>query len=246
VANAGTTNTGAVDPMHALADLCEREGLWLHVDAAYGGFAVLTESGKNALAGMERADSVTLDPHKWLYVPFECGCLMAKNPRRLFETYSIFPEYLRDVQANWDAGEINFADYGEQLSRYNRAIKVWFNVNYFGLDAICGAIQKNMDLAERAEKLVRNTPTLEVLSPAQLGVFCFRARPQNMSDEKELNRLNREILNRIVSAGKYFISSTNLDGKHALRICVLGFRTAEPDIDGLVGDIAALAASETR
>ena len=239
VASAGTTNTGAIDPLHEVANLCEREKIWMHVDAAYGGFAVLTEGGGAAMSGIERADSITLDPHKWLYVPFECGCLMAKNPRKLFDTYSIFPEYLKDVRAKGE--EINFADYGEQLTRYNRAIKVWVSVNYFGLDAIRSAIQKCMDLAKRAESLVNRSATLEVLSPAELGIFCFRARPAGVSDAKELDELNERILNAVVAEGKYFISSTRLNGAYSLRICVLGYRTNESDIDGLMESVERLA-----
>jgi glutamate/tyrosine decarboxylase-like PLP-dependent enzyme len=178
VASAGTTNTGAIDPMHETADLCEREKVWMHVDAAYGGFAVLTDEGRRALDGMARADTITLDPHKWLYVPFECGCLMAREPRRLWETYAIFPEYLKDVQGRgsgeWADREINFADYGEQLTRYNRSLKIWLSVNYFGIDAFRSTIQRTMDLARLGEQTVRNTPGLELLSPAQMGIFCFR------------------------------------------------------------------------
>jgi glutamate/tyrosine decarboxylase-like PLP-dependent enzyme len=175
VANAGTTNTGAVDPLHAVADLCQREGVWMHIDAAYGGFAVLTSDGSRALAGIERADSVTLDPHKWLFVPFECGSLLLREPRRLKAAFQIFPEYLADAQSGHEA--VNFADYGEQLTRYSRAIKVWISVRYFGTDAIRDAIDRGVELARRLEQRVRETPPLEVVSPAQFGVVCFRVRP---------------------------------------------------------------------
>src|SRR5438874_8455442 len=175
VASAGTTNTGAVDDLVGIGDLCAREALWLHVDAAYGAFAALTARGRELLRGIERADSIVLDPHKWLFVPFECGCLLARDPATLKAAFHIFPEYLKDVQPGHE--EVNFADYGEQLSRYARALKVWLSVRYFGLAAIREAIDRGVRLAEHIERLVRQELLLELLSPAQLGIVCFRARP---------------------------------------------------------------------
>lgn len=242
VASAGTTNTGAIDPLNAVADYCERENIWMHVDAAYGGFAVLTKRGRKALDGIGRADTVTLDPHKWLYVPFECGCLLARQPRRLFDTFAIFPEYLKDVRAQGE--EVNFADYGEQLSRYNRAIKVWLSVNYFGVDAIAGAIDTTMDLAQFAESLVRKSENVEVLSPAQLGIFCFRARPRGLDDESAVDRLNEKVLARLNASGRYFISTTRLNGRLSLRICVLGFRTSQTTVENLIRDTELYALEE--
>jgi glutamate/tyrosine decarboxylase-like PLP-dependent enzyme len=236
VANAGTTNTGSVDPLHEIATLCERERLWMHIDAAYGGFAILTETGRKALPGIERADSVTLDPHKWLFVPFECGCLLARDPTRLKAAFQIFPEYLADVQTGH--GAVNFADYGEQLTRYARALKIWMSVRYFGTDAIRDAIDQAMRLARRLEQRVRETRPLEVLSPGRFGIVCFRVRPNGMTDGPALDALNERVLNKVVAAGRYFISSTRLRGAFSLRACILGFRTAEEDIDGLVRAVA--------
>jgi aromatic-L-amino-acid decarboxylase len=239
VANAGTTNTGSVDPLHDIATICERENVWMHVDAAYGGFAILTETGRRALAGIERADSVTLDPHKWLFVPFECGCLLVRDPHRLKAAFQIFPEYLADAQSGHEA--VNFADYGEQLTRYSRALKVWMSVRYFGADAIRDAIDRGMMLARRLEQGVRESPLLEVVSPARFGIVCFRVRPEGTSEDTALDALNERVLARVVGDGRYFISSTRLRGAFALRACVLGFRTAEEDIDGLVRAVAAAA-----
>ena len=235
VANGGTTNTGAVDPLHALADLCERERLWLHVDAAYGGFGVLTTRGREMLSGLGRADSVTLDPHKWLFIPFECGCLLARDPRRLADIFRIYPEYLKDAESSGD--EINFADYGEQLTRYSRALKVWLSVSYFGTDAIAGAIDEGMDLAALTEELVEAAPDLEVLSPARFGICCFRAHPRGIDDAAALDHLNERILTTVNAGGRYFISSTRLDGAYSLRVCVLGYRTTADDIRGLIADV---------
>ena len=238
-ANGGTTNTGAVDPLQALADLCARERLWLHVDAAYGGFAVLTPRGRTMLDGIHRADSVTLDPHKWLFVPFECGCLLARDPRRLADVFRIYPEYLRDSESAGE--EINFADYGEQLTRYSRALKVWLSVGYFGTRALGQAIDGGMDLASEAERLVRADPELELLSEAQFGICCFRARPTDVAGAQELDELNERILGQVNAGGRYFISSTRLRGVYSLRICVLGYRTTVDDIRGLVAEIGAYA-----
>jgi glutamate/tyrosine decarboxylase-like PLP-dependent enzyme len=239
VASAGTTNTGAVDPLHEVADLCEAEDVWLHVDAAYAGFSTLTRRGREALDGIGRADSITLDPHKWLYVPFECGCLLAREPHRLRDAFAIFPDYLKDVEA---AGEqVNFADYGEQLTRYSRALKVWLSVSYFGTNAIASTIDRTMDLAVYAERLVRAQPDLEVLSPAQFGILCFRAHPRGLDDPVALDALNERINAAVNAGGRHFISSTRLNGAFSLRICILGYRTAERDVEALVRSVAAMA-----
>jgi glutamate/tyrosine decarboxylase-like PLP-dependent enzyme len=235
VANAGTTNTGAVDPLPELADLCQGEKLWLHVDAAYAGFAMLTDPGRAALRGIERADSVTLDPHKWLFVPFECGCLLAREPRALEAAFSVHPEYLADVRAR--EHEVNFADYGEQLTRGPRALKVWLSVRYFGLAAIRDTIARGIAMAEYAESQLRQDSSMEILSPAQFGVLCFRSRARRGESREELNARNERINARVNGTGKFLMSSTVLRGKYALRICTHGFRTNASDIDSLIETI---------
>src|SRR5215469_16618611 len=154
-ASAGSTNTGAVDPLGDLADVCTAEGLWLHVDAAYGGFAALAAKGRTVLAGIERADSVTLDPHKWLFQPMECGSVLIRDGAQLERTFAIHPDYLDDNAAHGD-GEVNFADRSLQLSRGFRALKIWVSVQTFGLAAFRAAIQRNLELAEFAQALVRS------------------------------------------------------------------------------------------
>jgi len=240
VASGGTTNTGAIDPLPALAELCRREELWLHVDGAYGGFAALTPSGREALAGIGRADSVSLDPHKWLYVPFECGSLMAREPARLLDAFHILPDYLRDLGTG--AGEVNFADYGEQLSRYSRALKVWLCVSFYGTDALAAAIEASMGRAALAERLVRATPGLELLAPARLGVCCFRARPAGLEDPAALDALNQRVLERVNGNGRFFLSTTRLGDRLALRVCTCGWRTTDEDIRAMVAEVAAAAA----
>ena len=230
VASAGTTNTGAIDDLSGIAALCEREALWLHVDAAYGAFAAVTSRGTEMLHGIERADSVVLDPHKWLFVPFECACLLARDPAKLKSAFHIFPEFLKDVAPGEE--EVNFADYGEQLSRYSRALKIWFSVRTFGLAPIRAMIERGITLAEYAESLVRREALLEVLSPAQLGILCFRAHPRGVDDPAALDTLNERINARVNE--RFLISSTKINGQFSLRMCTHNWRTSESDIDELI------------
>ena len=239
VASAGTTNTGAIDPLDELADLCAEEKVWLHADAAYGGFAALTERGKEAMRGLGRCDSVALDPHKWLFVPFECGSLLVRAPEKLREAFQVLPDYLRDVAAGEDG--VNFADYGEQLTRQSRALKVWLGVRYFGVRAIRAEIDRAMDMAMHAERVIRSQPVLELLAPAQLGVVCFRARPVGMDDPAELDAFNERINAAVSQGGRFLISSTRLRGAFSLRICVLSFRTTTEDVTALIEEVVGHA-----
>ena len=241
-ATAGATNTGAVDPLHEIADFAASEKLWLHTDSAYAGFSVLTDRGRRLLDGLGRADSLTLDPHKWLYVPFECGCLMVRDPARLESAFSVHPEYLQDVRVR--EAEVNFSDYGEQLSRYARALKVWFSVQYFGTAAIRDAQDRAMALADLAEKLVRESPDLEVLTPAQFGIVCFRVRPRGMDDVQTLNALNERVNERVNRTGFVLMSSTRLRGALSLRLCIPGYRTREEDIRAVLDLVRTTAAQE--
>jgi glutamate/tyrosine decarboxylase-like PLP-dependent enzyme len=226
--NAGATSTGAVDPLPELAALCRERGVWFHIDAAYGGFAALTERGRRWLAGIEQADSVTLDPHKWLYQPFECGCLLVRAGRRLREAFRIQPDYLKDTEA---AGqEVNFSDLGVQLSRTSRALKLWMSLQYFGVDAFRAAIDRAIDLALFAQARIQASGQLELLSPARLGVVCFRRRPQGM-DEDGLERLNQQLAEALAASGHGLVSSTRLGGRFALRMCVLNHTSRAQDVE---------------
>ena len=241
-ATAGATNTGAVDPLHALADFTRDEKLWLHTDSAYAGFSVLTKSGRELLDGLGRADTLTLDPHKWLYVPFECGCLLARDPSKLEAAFSVHPEYLHDVRAR--DTEVNFSDYGEQLTRYSRAMKVWVSVQYWGTAAIAAAQEYGMALAELAERLVREAPELEVLSPARFGIVCFRVHPKGMDDRESLNAFNERVNDAINKTGFVLMSSTQLRGVFSLRLCIPGHRTREEDVRAVIGLVRSTATAE--
>jgi aromatic-L-amino-acid/L-tryptophan decarboxylase len=228
-ANAGATNTGAVDPLPPLADYCAREGIWLHVDAAYGGFAVLTPRGRELLAGLERADSIAMDAHKWLFQPFEAGCLMVKDVAKLEAAFKVQPEYLQDTQ--WGPEHPNFSDRGLQLTRQFRALKVWMSIQTFGLAAFRRAVAKGMDLAERAEEYVRASDLLEIANPASLGVVCFRYHPRGASwAPARLEALNRQVQARVIDTGTAFMSSTRLRGSYSLRFCILNHRTTWQDV----------------
>ncbi|HVX41512.1 MAG TPA: aspartate aminotransferase family protein [Gemmatimonadaceae bacterium] len=241
VGSAGTTNTGAVDPLPALAAVCARERLWLHVDAAFGGFAALTPRGAELLRGIEQADSVTLDPHKWFFVPFECGCLLARDPRKLEEAFSVHPEYLTDVRAR--EHEVNFADYGEQLTRSSHALKVWLSVHYYGLAELREAIARGIHRAEYAEALLR-ARGFEILSPAQLGIVCFRAKPEGMEDAAAIDVLNEHINTRVNETGRFLMSSTKLRGQFSLRLCTQVHRMTDDDIEAVVAEIESARAAE--
>src|SRR4051794_5996177 len=225
-ANAGATNTGAVDPLHALADFCHEQGMWLHVDAAYGGFASLSERGRRDLAGIERADSVTLDPHKWLYQPIECGCVLVRDGNLLQKAFTIDPDYLADRKND----EVNFSDRGLQLTRTSRALKIWLSLNLFGTGAFRTAIERSMELAQMAEQHVRRSPTLDLLSPASLGIVCFRRNFDGVEDEESIARLNARLVTAFEETGRGLVSSTRLHGTYAIRMCVMNHTTGLDDV----------------
>ncbi len=238
--SAGSTNTGAVDPLEDLADICAGEGLWLHVDAAYGGFAALTPKGRAALAGIDRADSVTLDPHKWLFQPMECGSVLIRDGACLERTFAIHPDYLDGNHTHGD-GEVNFADRGLQLSRGFRALKVWVSVQTFGLAAFRAAIQRNMELAELAEALVRSDDRLTLMAPATLGIVCFR-RDWPGCDETETERLGMTLVDALERSGAGLVSSTRLAGRHAIRLCILNPTSSEGDVRRVIEHFAGASA----
>ncbi len=239
-ASAGSTNTGAVDPLGDLADVCTAEGLWLHVDAAYGGFAAVTAKGRAALAGIDRADSVTLDPHKWLYQPMECGCVLIRDGARLERTFAIHPDYL-DSDAAQGAGEVNFADRGLQLSRGFRALKVWVTVQTFGLAAFRAAIQRNLDLAEYAETLIRSHAGLTLMAPATLGIVCF-GREWPGCDEAETERRGTALAEDLERGGTALVSTTRLAGRHAIRLCILNPTSSEEHVRRVIEHFAGAPA----
>ncbi len=234
IASAGTTNTGTVDPLCDIADICEEENLWFHVDGAYGGAAILSSKGKKMLKGIERADSLTVDPHKWFYQPYEIGCLLVKNSEWLSDTFSEKPEYLRDIEGN--ESEINFYDYGIQLTRRFRALKFYMSIKTYGLNTFKEAVSYNITLAERTEKMLRKSKKWEIISPATLAVINFRYNPIGYHlNEAELDILNQEISKRIVASSEALLVTTVLNGQVVLRMCLINPKTTIEDIKDTLG-----------
>ena len=227
--NAGAGSTGAIDPLEAVSDYCEAEDLWHHVDAAYGGFGVVTERGKDLMRGMERADSVGLDAHKWFFQPYEAGCLLVKDVSTLEKAFRIPHDMLQDTI--WGARHPNFSDRGLQLSRSVRALKIWVSVQTFGMAAFREAVSKGMELASRAQDYIERSPLLEVLNPASLGIVCFRVNPAaGVFDEASLVDINRTVLARIFWEDRAFLTSTLLHGTFSLRMCIVNHNTSWDDV----------------
>ncbi|HET9332841.1 MAG TPA: aminotransferase class V-fold PLP-dependent enzyme [Gemmatimonadota bacterium] len=238
IANAGTTNTGSVDPLPELADLCAAEGMWLHADAAYGGGALLSDRGRRALAGIERADSLALDPHKWLFQPFEIGCVLVRDGGLMADVFHSRPEYLRDVHRADE--EVHFSDYGIQLTRGFRALKLWMSLQVFGLGAFRAAVERGIDNAERAEVRLAESGYWRIVAPARLGTVAFRWAPRGVPDD-EAGAVTRRLAEASLADGWAFLSSTILRGEPALRLCTLNPRTTERDILGTIDRLERLA-----
>jgi glutamate/tyrosine decarboxylase-like PLP-dependent enzyme len=230
VGTAGTTSTGAVDRLADLADLAEREGLWFHVDGAYGAPARLTRGGEELLAGIERADSLVLDPHKWLFQPYEIGCVLVRRPGLLERTFALEGAYLRDT----GGGTVEFRERGPQLTRGPRALKLWLSLRVFGLDAFRAAIAQGIALAELAEATLRERGGWEVVSPAQLAIVCFR---REGADDAATDALVRAA----VADGYAAPSTTILEGRTVARLCTINPRTTDEDIVRTIERLERLA-----
>jgi len=229
IASAGTTNTGTVDPLEEMAEICASENLWMHIDGAYGGAAILSKNGKSLLKGIEKADSLTVDPHKWFFQPYEIGCLLVKDHKWLSKTFSEKPVYLRDIEGN--ESEINFYDHGIQLTRRFRALKFYMSVKTFGLNAFKQAIQNSISLTEELESLLRKSPKWEVISPATLAIINFRYNPMHHNlSESELDKLNQYISKKIIASRSAALVTTILQDLVVLRMCLINPRTTMEDL----------------
>ena len=232
-ANAGAPSSGAIDPLEAVADFCQAEGLWMHVDAAYGGFAVIAEHGKALLRGIECADSVNLDAHKWFFQPYEVGCLLLKDVGKLENVFQVHQDVLQDTI--WGANHPSFSDRGLQLSRSARALKIWMSVQTFGMAAFREAVSNGMELAVRAETYINRSPVLESLTAASLGIVCFRVNPSegdsgSTLDEAYLAELNQQMLARVFWEDRALMSSTTLGETFSLRLCIINHNTTWDDV----------------
>ncbi|GAB2648539.1 aminotransferase class I/II-fold pyridoxal phosphate-dependent enzyme [Kribbella swartbergensis] len=226
IATAGTTSTGAVDPLTELADICAESDLWLHVDAAYGGAAVLVDDGRKLLAGLPRADSIAIDPHKWWFQPYEAGCLLVRDAEALRAAYSLHAGYLTETLA---ADPVNFYDYGPQLTRSFRALKLWMTIQVFGLDAMRAAVDHGVKMAEYAESLLRNRTQWTVVTPAQLGIVTFRpSLPERK--RSEVDEIVRDLAEEMLNDGYALVLTTDWGDGPVLRLCMTHPRTTELDV----------------
>ncbi|MGC5019358.1 pyridoxal phosphate-dependent decarboxylase family protein [Micromonospora sp. DT47] len=247
VASAGTVGTGAVDPLTEIATVAKRYGLWMHVDACYGGFARLARSARPLFDGLSEADSIALDPHKWLYLPADCGCLIYRNPEAARAAFTLDADYTRVVQTE-PAEAFTFWDYGPDFSRRFRALKVWMVLAHAGSQAVGEAIESNLDCARHLAELVDASDDFELLSPVELSIFCFRylppaprTGPRSVVEEQELDRVNERILVSLQQAGSSYLSNATINGRFALRGCVLNYRTTRDDMEILLDDVRRAA-----
>lgn len=249
VGTAGDVNTGAIDPLETIADVCARHGVWFHVDASYGGFAALAPGARPRLAGLARADSVALDPHKWLYAPIDAGCLLVRDPAALRRAFAHGAAYV-NVIADEQMSEFAFWEYGPELSRRFRALKIWFALKLHGVEAFAAAIESNLEVAQYLARAIDADPAFERLAPVPLSIVCFRyvpaewrARLEAGSPEaiERVNAFNRRLMLELQKGGESYLSNADLGGAFALRACLVNYRTTPADVDRLLENLHRLA-----
>jgi len=238
IATAGTVNTGVIDPLASIADVCARYGVWLHVDGAYGAPARLLADFEPELAALARADSVAMDPHKWLYVPVDCGVVLIRDAAAMRDAFSLVPPYLRtDGDPSGVQGPPWFSEFGFEQTRPFRALKAWMTLKYFGLDGYRDLLAHDVASAARLAERVRATPALELWTPCGLSIVCFRVRPARGLTPDAGDALNRRVLEAVQLSGQAFLSSTVLAGRLWLRACIVNPRTLEADVDALLAAV---------
>jgi len=240
VANGGTTNTGAIDPLGPVADICAREQMWLHVDGAYGAAAVITKRGRAALAGLERADSITLDPHKWLFQPYELGCLLVRDADVLRNAFRVDDEdhadYLEDVVRHVQH-DVNFYECGIQLTRSFKALKLWLSMRAFGLGEFRRGIELGFEMADHAERTLRAAGTWEIVTPSQMGIVTFRWRDASKSPA-QIDAITRATVDLMREDGYALVMSTALAGRPVLRLCPINPGTDRGEIEETIRRLA--------
>jgi aromatic-L-amino-acid/L-tryptophan decarboxylase len=245
IASSGTVNTGAIDPLDEIADVCTKHKVWLHVDGAYGGPAILTGQYGKQLLALSRADSVALDPHKWLYVPVEAGVVLVRDARHMRAAFSLVPPYLQtDGKMEGVGGLPWLSEYGFQQTRGFRALKVWMALRYHGLSGYRSSIEHDIRLAGRLASFLRTSGDFEVFEPQSLSIVCFRYAPAKLRNNAQMiDDLNKAVLGKVQLGGRAFLSSTVLDGHFWLRACIINPRTCEEDLNQLVHDLVSSAQS---
>jgi aromatic-L-amino-acid/L-tryptophan decarboxylase len=243
IANAGTVNSGAIDPLDEIADVCAQHKVWLHVDGAYGAPAILTGRYAKQLSALARADSIALDPHKWLYVPVEAGVVLVRDARQMPATFSLVPPYLQtDGNTEGVGGLPWFSEYGFQQTRGFGALKVWMALRYHGISGYRSSIERDIRLSGLLASLLRGSGDIEIFEPQNLSIVCFRyAPPKLRQDAQAIDRLNKAILEKLQLDGQAFFSSTVLDGRFWLRACIINPRTHEEDLEEFVRELATSA-----
>ena len=236
-ASAGAVNTGAIDDLDALADLCEREGLWLHVDGAFGALAWLCPEERGALRGMQRAHSLAFDLHKWLFLPVDVGCVFVRPAGLLQKTFNVTPAYLSRMPGGVAASEDTFMDRGLELTRRFRALKVWMALKEHGVAKFERMIRQNLAQARYLAARVEEEESLELMAAVNLNVVCLRYQPVDRLEDKELDALNRDLLVRLQTSGAAVPSNTILDGRFALRVAITNHRSQRSDFDFLVREL---------
>jgi aromatic-L-amino-acid decarboxylase len=242
VASAGTVSTGAIDPLPEIAEIARRHGAWFHIDGAYGALAAIAERQK--FSGIELADSISLDPHKWLYQPLDCGCLLYKSAEAAQKAFAHSGEYARTLSADPIEG-FAFFEESLELSRRFRALKLWLSLRYHGLAAFRESIRKDLRQARRLAEGIQRESQLELLAPVELSAVCFRHRGQPNLSEEDLNRFNAELLKRLVKRGRIYLSNALLRGTFCLRACVVNHRTTDADIDCVISEVLEAASDIT-
>lgn len=245
IGNAGTVNTGAIDDLAALANICEREGIWFHVDGAFGALVALSPRLRPQVAGMERADSLAFDLHKWMYMPYEVGCALVRDPQKHSETFTATGAYLAHTERGMTSRSTWFAGYGVQLSRGFRALKVWLSLKEHGIDKFRRLIEQNVGQARYLAALVEASNELELLAPVPLNIVCFRYTDASL-DETQLNKLNEELLIQLHESGVAVPSSTMLNQTYALRVAITNHRSRLEDFDLLVRKVIELGRGLAR
>jgi aromatic-L-amino-acid/L-tryptophan decarboxylase len=238
VASAGTVNTGAIDPLPEIAVIAHRHGVWMHVDGAYGALAAIATPGN--FAGMDLADSLSLDPHKWLYQPLDCGCLLYRDANAAHAAFAHTGDYAKAL-TNDPVEGFAFFEESLELSRRFRALRLWLSLRYHGLQAFRAAIEKDLDLARRLASAVATRPDLELLARGELSAVCFRYRGTKSLAEEEFNRRNAAILERVIQRGRVYLSNATLRGKFCLRACIVNHRTTADDVDSVIPEVLAAA-----
>src|SRR2546425_1326816 len=233
VATVGTTSTTSVDPVPQIADICERYGSWLHVDGAYGGSAAVDPEMRWVVEGCERADSLIVNPHKWLFTPMDCSVFYTRKPDVLKAAFSLVPEYLRSAESVGEDAPINLMDYGTSLGRRFRSLKLWMIMRYFGQEGLAARIHEHIRLGQLVEQWVNESRDFELMAPAPFSTVCFRAHPHHLDDEAQLETVNERIMNTINASGRFFLSHTRLNGIFTIRIAIGNLRTAEQDVRDL-------------